>query len=265
MHKELGLGMGIFNTAMPLGTIISFNALNIMGINLGWRASIFLTTVISAAALLTFLLLFKQPTSKATESKSSPFSEISKTSKPIWLVGLTWMFFNAAFISFLAFAPDFFVARGYGFASAGFLSSIVMMGPLFLSPFIGYLVSKFGREETLIIIGGTVLASLIFFISTIPSPIPVLVLIGIFAAFVPAPIFSLPSKIVKPQHLGLAFGILTTCSNLGVLAGPYLAGLAKDLTDEYTASFYLMSVFAILQGFTILFLYLLKTKIMRAR
>jgi len=173
------------------------------------------------------------------------------------------MWFNASFISFLTFVQDFFVAKGYEVASASFLSSIVMMGSLFLSPLIGYLVNKFGKEEVLIITGGAVLAFLIFSVSIVISPIPMLMLIGLFVAFVPAPIFSLPSTIVKPQDLGLAFGILTTCSNMGVLAGPYLTGLAKDLTGEYTFSLYLMSLFNILQALTILLLYLLRTKTTR--
>jgi len=263
ISKELGLGMGVFNTAMPLGTITSFNVLSLIGTNMGWRAPIFLTTIASVVALLIFLLLFREPTLKSREASTSALLDISKVGAPIWLVSLAWMWFNAAFISFLLFVPDFFVAKGYEIASASFLSSIVMMGSLFLSPLIGYLVSKFGKEEAFIILGGIVLASLIFLISMTPSPIPLLVLIGIFVAFVPAPIFSLPSKMVKPQHLGLAFGILTTCLNVGILAGPYLAGLAKDLTGEYTVSFYLMSLFTILQTFTILLLHLLKTKTTR--
>jgi len=260
MHKELGLGMGLFNTAMPLGTIISFNALSIIGTNLGWRASIFVTTVFCVGSLLGFLLLFREPTSNPRESRTSAMLEVSKAGKPIWLVGLTWMWFNAAFISFLTFVPDFFAAKGYEIVSASFFSSIVMTGSLFLSPLVGYLVSKFGKEEMFIAIASTVLASLIFFISTATSPIPTLALIAIFVAFVPAPIFSLPSKIVKPQNLGLAFGILATCSNIGVLAGPYLVGLTKDLTGDYVFSFYLMSFFAALTGLTILFLYLFKGK-----
>ena len=260
LHKELGVGMGVFNTAMPLGTITSFNVLSIMGTNLGWRPPIFLTTIASIVALLVFLLLFREPELESRESNISVLLEVSRIGIPVWLVGLAWMWFNAAFISFLTFAQDFFVSKGYEIASASFLSSIVMMGSLFLSPLIGYLLGKFGKEEVYIIIGGTVLASLLFLISTAPSPILMLVLIGVFAAFVPAPIFSLPSKIVKPQHLGLAFGILTTCLNVGVLAGPYLVGFAKDLTGEYTVSFYLMSIFTVLQVFTILLLPLLETK-----
>ncbi len=245
--KEIGIGMGVFNTAMPLGTITSFNVFSILGSNLGWKFPIFLTTVASVLALLIFLWLFKEPTTEIKRNEDSLSGNIADTGILIWIVGFTWMWFNAAFISFLTFAPNFFVSKGYEPSFAGFMSSIVMMGSLFLSPLIGYLVYRFGREEMLIIVGGAVLTLLIFLVPTASMHLSLLIFIGLFTAFIPAPVFSLPSKIVQPQNLGLGFGILTACLNVGVLAGPYLTGLAKDLTGEYTASFYLMSVFTIMQ------------------
>ncbi|MEM1539281.1 MAG: MFS transporter [Candidatus Bathyarchaeia archaeon] len=260
MHKELGMAMGVFNTAMPLGTITSFNVLGFVGATLGWRASIFLTTVSSMGAFLLFLLLFKDPEPQSKEPQAIAMHSLLRIGKPIWLTGLTWSLFNASFISFLTFAPNLFMIKGYEITSASFLTSTVMMGSLFLSPLIGYLVKKFGREEVFIMIGGLSLATSIFSFSVINLPIPLTVLIALFAALVPAPIFSLPSKIVKPQNLGLAFGIMVTCSNAGVLIGPYLAGLAKDLTGEYIYSLYIMSLFNILQAVTILLLHLIRNK-----
>ncbi len=245
--KEIGIGMGVFNTAMPLGTITSFNIFSILGNDLGWKFPIFLTTVASILALLIFLWLFKEPTKEIKRNEDSLSQNIADTGILIWIVGFTWMWFNAAFISFLTFAPNFFVSKGYEPSFAGFMSSIVMMGSLFLSPLIGYLVYKFGREEMLIVVGGAVLTLLIFLVPTASMHLSLLIFVGIFTAFIPAPVFSLPSKIVQPQSLGLGFGILTACLNVGVLAGPYLTGLAKDLTGEYTASFYLMSVFTVMQ------------------
>jgi len=258
--KDLGIGMGVFNTAMPLGTIASFNALSTVGKNLGWRVPILSTTTASIVALLIFMWLFREPFLEVKETRNSLLSDISRVGVPIWLVGFTWMWFNAAFISFLTFSSPFFVAKGYEIGFAGFMSSIVMMGSLFLSPIIGYLVYKFGKEEVFIVLGGIFLSSLLFFVPTAPFLIPLLMLIAISVAFVPAPIFSLPSKLVKPENLGLGFGIFTVCQNVGVLVGPYLTGLAKDLTGEYVSSFYLMSLFTILQAVTILILYFMKTK-----
>jgi predicted MFS family arabinose efflux permease len=137
---------------------------------------------------------------------------------------------------------------------------ICMHGSLFLSPLIGYFVYRFGKEEAFIVVAGIALTFLIFLVPTTSLHLPLLVLMGIFTAFVPAPVFSLPSKIVKPQSLGLGFGILTACLNVGVLAGSYLTGLAKDFAGEYTTSFYLMSVFTIMQTATILLLHQFKSK-----
>lgn len=253
--KELGTGMGIFNTAMPLGTITSFNVLSIAGKNLGWQTPILLTTIACTFSLLMFLWLFRDPAieieKETKKMEDSVLEDVAKLGVPIWLVGIAWMWFNAAFISFLTFTSKFLVSKGYELSFAGFLSSIVMMGSLILSPMIGYLLHKFGKEEVFIGVGGVILAVLIFLIPTSSFVIPLFILIGIFVAFVPAPIFSLPSKLVEPKNLGLGFGILTACLNVGVLAGPYLVGLAKDFTGEYNFSFYLMSLFAILQAVTI--------------
>lgn len=250
LGKELGVGMGVFNTAMPLGTLLSFNILGMLGKSFGWQMPILLTTATSILALLVFLWLFKPP-EETEKAKDSVIRDITKLGPSIWLVGLSWLCFNAAFISFVTFFSDFFVSRGYEIGFAGFLSSIVMMGSLFLSPLIGYFVYKFGRENVLIGAGGIVLASLIFLVPTSFFVIPLLALIGVFAALVPAPIFSLPPKIVKPKNLGLAFGIVTACLNVGVLVGPYLAGAARDFTGEYTLSFHIMALFAVLQTVSI--------------
>lgn len=260
MRKELGIAMGVFNTAMPLGTITSFNILSIVGATQGWRTSIFLTTATSIWAFLFFLLLFREPEPQSREPQISAISSLSKIGKPIWLVGLTWLLFNASFISFLTFAPDLFMIKGYEITSASFLTSIVMMGPLFISPFIGYLVKNFGNEEFFILVGGLFLALLMFSFSMINLPVLLIVLIALSAALVPSPVFSLPSKVVRPENLGLAFGITTTCSNVGVLIGPYIAGLAKDLTGEYIYSLYMMSLFNILQVVTILLLHSIRSK-----
>lgn len=261
LGRELSVSMGAFNTAMPLGVILSFNYFSSLGNGLGWRTPILLTTGISTCALILFLFVFKEPAeSHSRKNSGNMFREVTKQGSSIWFVGFTWMWFNAALISFLTFSSDYFVARGIQIGSASFLSSIVMMGSLFLSPLIGFFVHRFGKEEVLIGVSGVALTLLVSSIPSSHSIIPLVVLIGVFGALVPASIFSLPSKIVDAERLGLAFGVVTACLNLGVLIGPYLAGLIKDLTGEYTFSFYLIALFALLQTVTIVFFKLSRSK-----
>ncbi len=248
-HK-IGIAMGIFNTGVPLGTILSFNFLSLLAENLGWRASIWLSAGLSLVALILFAWLFTPAPSgdrKSSLSSESLSQSIRLSGIPIWLVGIIWMLFNAAMISVFTFTPDLLNAAGFSLASAGFLTSLVMWPGLVLSPAIGLIIDRIGHKRTIIATGGIALA---IFLPLIPSAIGwmliLMLLIGIAQALIPAPTFALPSEIVSPERLGLAFGILSIGLSLGMMAGPAAAGLLKDITGSYQASYSLASGFALL-------------------
>lgn len=256
--KELGLGMGVYNTAMPLGTILSLNVFSMLGESFGWQVPIAITTAASILALFVFLVFYKEPDKEVNKARvSSAVADSTGFGPSIWLVGICWMWFNAALISFVTFSPDFLVSRGYEVGLAGSMSSLVMLGSLALSPIVGYLVHKNGKESLFIGVGGVLLAALVYFVPTSSLLVPLFVLTGVAASLIPAPIYSLPSRIVRSENLGLAFGIITACLNIGVLAGPYLVGLVRDFTGDYVLSFHLMTIFALLLTNTIGFFSLL--------
>ena len=79
-------------------------------------------------------------------------------------------------------------------------------------------------------------------------------LIGIAAPFVPAPVFALVPRFLPPKQLGLGYGILSTCLNIGVLVGPFLVGLSYDRTMSYLPGFNLMAAFALFTAIIAIFL-----------
>ena len=164
------------------------------------------------------------------------------------------MWFNAATISFLTFAPDFFISKGYSIGFAGFLASLPMWGSLSLSPIIGRLVDKVGNNELFIGVGGIIIATAIYLVTRSTNFLLPMVVMAVAAAFVPAPVFSFPSKILKPENLGLGFGILTMLSGLGMSFGPHIAGLVRDKTGSYEMSFIFLSILALLIAITALIL-----------
>jgi len=266
--REIGTAMGIHNTAMPVGTIICLSTFGMLGENLGWRVPIFITTIISTMCLIVFLLLYRSASDGRSERKENGgkkgrgiFSSLWMTGSSIWLVGFSWMWFNAAVISFTTFAPDFFVSKGYGIGLAGFLTSLLMWGSLCLSPVVGRLIDWIGGRELLIGIGGATLSVAIYMVPSSTNFILPMIIMAIAVALVPAPIFSFPSKILKPTSLGLGFGIISTCMGIGVSFGPSLAGLVRDRTGSYQMSFILLSVFAILVTLTAAILRLKSSRI----
>jgi predicted MFS family arabinose efflux permease len=73
-------------------------------------------------------------------------------------------------------------------------------------------------------------------------------------SLVPTPVFTLVKEVVRPQHLGMGYGILSTCLNLGILIGPIASGMVVDLMESYPTGYALMGAFSFMVTFSILFL-----------
>ena len=257
-ERELGMAMGIFNTAMPIGTIICFTTFGKLGESFGWRMPMFVTLIVGALGLIVFATLYRgapeQP-SKTTHRKGGRtglLSSLAKTSVLIWLMGLCWMWFNASIISFSTFAPDFFISKGYTIGSAGLLTSLLMWGSLGLSPVIGRSVDRIGRNNVFIAVGGVMIATAIFLITRGINFLFAMIIMAVAVPFVPAPLYALLPKISRSGNLGLAFGILTMFASIGMLFGPYVTGLIRDQTGSYAFAFTLLSILALLATLTAL-------------
>jgi len=211
-------------------------------------------------ALITAILLlsfYQLPPSQTLENgkREDLCQSLKEMGYPIWWVGVSWLWFNAAFVSFTTFAPNFFFQKGYTIEQSGLLTGIPLLGSLFLSPLMGYLVDRFRHQEWLIAIGGIALSILILSFNFSPSFLFLVTLMGIFSATIPAPIYSLPPELLKPENLGLGFGVISTCSSIGLFTAPYLIGKAKDLTGSYGFSLVFISLFFLLTVISIFFVH----------
>jgi MFS family permease len=227
--REIGTAMGIYNTAMPVGTITCFTAFGRIGERLGWRMPVFITLAVSVAGLISFLAMYRSvpegSPGRITQKGKDDIRLLSKLLTigiPVWSIGLCWMWFNASVISFSTFAPDYFVARGFSIGFAGILVSLLMWGSLILSPIMGRLVDRFGNYEAFIGLGGLLLTISIFLVIRVETVLLPMALMSFAVAFVPAPVFSFPSKLIETENLGLVFGIFFMMSSFGMFFGAIL-------------------------------------------
>ncbi len=243
--REIGLAMGIFNTGVPLGSALCFSLFGRIGSLWGWRLPILLTGAYSLATSILFLSFYQLPSSQEFENKNKNlgiYGSLRKMGPTIWWVGLSWLWFNAAFLSFVTFAPNFFLQKGYTIEQSGLLIGLPLLGSLFFSAPTGYLVDRFRHHEWFIGTGAVALSILTLSFSFSSSILLLVAFMGVFSAFVPSPIYSLPSRILQPENIGLGFGIISTCSSIGLFVGPYLAGKMRDLTGSYNWTFFLVSL-----------------------
>jgi len=256
-ERELGLAMGVYNTGVPLGSVICFSLFGKMGSLWGWRVPVLLTAAYLFITSVLFLSFYQLPAYRETQDQkpSGMIKSLKGMGRPIWWVAFSWLWFNAGFISFATFAPDLFLLHGYTIEQSGLLIGVPLLGSLFLSAPTGYLVDRFGRQEWLIAIGGIALSFLTFFFNFSSSFLLLVALMGVFSALIPSPIYSLPPEILRQENVGLGFGVISTCSSIGLFVAPYLVGKAKDLTGSYHWSFILISLFFLLITVSIFFTY----------
>jgi MFS family permease len=140
-ERELGLAMGIFNTGVPLGSVICFGLFGKLGNLWGWRTPVLLTGIYLVITFLLFLTLYRPPPSQETEEDQplGIYKSLREMGRPIWWVGFSWLWFNAAFISFATFAPNLFLQKNYSIEQSGFLIGIPLLGSLLFSTPIGWI------------------------------------------------------------------------------------------------------------------------------
>lgn len=259
-HKEIGLPMGIFNTAVPVGTILAYSLIGKLSELFGWRNVVQIITLISSAGLLLHFLVYQKSDEKTTvfgSLKTLKFNpKIFLIKNPnLWFISIIWLFYNAGTIAFSTFGCSYFQQSGFSIIQAGLLTSVVTWGALILSPIVGILLDKGLNARKLLIISMIVLALAFVMLEYRGGLWLSLSILCISAGLVPSPIYYLVPKIVHKENISLAYGYIMATLNIGILLGPYLTGFATDRWQTFNAGFLVMSLFCL---FGIIFAYLLK-------
>ncbi|NMB42366.1 MAG: MFS transporter [Firmicutes bacterium] len=248
--KRLGLAMGIFNFAVPTGTMFSHIVFSRLVLKWGWSN----TTLASALGCLAILLFFwkffhlETPASlpaKANPGQRTDYLESFKKGKGyrgVWILSASWMVFIGAKMSLFTFAPEYFSIVGYDYAIAGLLTGVFAMGSIVISPVTGILLGRTGNAEKYLIATGVFLSVLLMLLGTASGGhIPLVIVISIAVAVFPVTAFFIVPMLLPAEKLGQGYGIFRICENTGILLWPVLIGFSYDLSGAYFYGFTIMS------------------------
>ena len=249
-QKNMGIAMGIFNVAVPLGTVISANLFGVLGEKVHWRSIILGIGIFSGIVLLAVALGLFLPTNKdkdganiSEKPSKGLFSNVN-----LWLLALIWMLGNFQLLSYVTFAPQYYQISGLSIQRAGLLNSFIMFVPIIITPFIVILIDKTGWKKRLILFG-SILIAISFILISRGTSTPAIWAITLGFGFAPLPVcvFSLLPELVHPNQTGMGLGIITIASNLGIAIGPSAFGLLLDKTGEnFTLGFIVLSLIPII-------------------
>lgn len=238
--KELGKAMGIYGINMPFATVIAFPVANMLVLAHDWRYPFYVGTVVGIVAIAVFAFIVREGPFKPKRHGQSLSVSQALRNIEVWKVGLVWLLFNAAALSFTLWAPTLFEKyKSVDGTYATFLASILMLAAIPFVPLFGWASDKMGKRKPLMTIGPA-LAAVAFITSAYTSNsalVMSIIALGITAAMVPPTSSALLPEILGPDSAGISFGVWAICLNIGGTLGPLLIGYIVDATKTLMLSF----------------------------
>jgi len=250
-QKNIGIAMGIFNIAVPLGTVLAANLFGSLGRLLGWR--VILAGVAGFLGVVLVLVIFalslqknEGPTnSNGLKKESAPKF---KGSLSLWFLTAIWALANFQLLAYVTFGPQFYQSIGLSEQRAGFLTSLIMLASIFLAPIMGVVFDKTGRKKPYLLIGSVIILISFVSLATHFLGLPLwAAALGIGFTPIAVFVFAHLPETVKPHEVGMGMGMLTVASNLGTTVGPSALGSILDQTQSnFTISFMFLAAISII-------------------
>ncbi len=246
--EELGVAMGIYGINMPLASVIAFPLASLLTLTFGWRYPFYIGTLMAVLNIVSFTLLIKEGPIKRGQEEGPSIQQALK-SVETWKVGIVWLFFNAAALSFTTWSPKLFedfMAINPIYAS--FLGSLLMWAAIPFVPIFGWVSDRIRRRRFMMAMGSALMAGALATIAFTSDAalIVSIVALGVAAALVPPMVMASPPEILGPALAGTGFGILAICLNIGLAIAPPTIGLLIDITRSPIIIFLGIALFSAL-------------------
>lgn len=271
--KELSLAFGLNLTIARLGTFAALNSPT-WGKHFyeSWQAPLIIAVAAAVISIVSVIIYWGMDTyaeknmriMETPKSDAINLKEIFTFTSSYWYIVLLCVTFYSAIFPFQTFAIITFVdVRGVSREMGGFLSSILTLSAMILTPLFGLLSDTIGKRSLLMMIGSALLIPVYLMITytNISLYVP-MIMMGISFSLVPAVMWPSVALITKPEKLGTAYGAMTMIQNIGLWAFNEIMGRVFDYTGasaQNPGGYNLgMWIFSSLGFFGLLFAYLLK-------
>ena len=179
-----------------------------------------------------------------------------------WLIAILCLLFYSAVFPFMKYANDLMINK-YGVAaeSAGFITGLLPLGTLFLTPTFGGIYDKFGKGATIMIVGAVLLivVHLLFALQILHYwwfATIIMIVLAIAFSIVPSAMWPSVAKLIPHRQSGTAYALIFWVQNIcppgvPVLIGYVLERYGKlDATDggpayDYTAPMIIFTMFGV--------------------
>lgn len=223
-----GVGSGI---AVPLETLTG-----------SWRGSLLVLSVLSAAALVVWLVLVRRmPAPRAGPPSARPRVEVPALPwrRPVaWAIGLlfglqSWLYYGTS-----AWLANVYVERGWDPTAAAALLTLMSLASLSAIVLVPHLSGRGASRRTLLVAGAGLSAFGLVGITALPDPaVPWTACIGLGLGATFTLVLTLPTDISDDaREVGGAAAMMLLVGYLIASLAPFVLGAVRDATGDFEVS-----------------------------
>lgn len=264
--KQLSFAFGLNLTLARLGSFAALNSPTwAKSFYDNWQLPLLISVVAGVISLVSVIIYWGMDTYAEKNFSLRPvpkqdkiiFKEIFAFSKSYWFVVLLCVTFYSGIFPFQTFAVKFFIdVHGTSREFGGFLSSMLTLSAMILTPLFGLFADYIGKRSLLMMFGSLILVPvyLIMAYTNVTLYIP-MAMMGLAFSLIPAVMWPSVAIIVDESKLGTAYGLMTMIQNIGLAGFNFIIGWANDFSGGYSLG---MWIFSSLGFFGLLFAFLLR-------
>jgi predicted MFS family arabinose efflux permease len=225
--------MAIAIASWPFGLAVGLVVYGPLAERVGWSAIMHLGALSAFAAFVLIALIYREPS--GTPAAASARFALNLTRRE-WLLVLTagamWGIYNVAYIVLISFAPELFTVRGWSFAEASSIVSLIGWVLIPSVPISGFLIERFGRPTLFMIAAFAITSAALIVLPFTDVPLAAFVVVALAIGVPAGLIMALPAQVMRPESRGSGMGVFFTCYFVAMAILPGAAGLMRDISGS---------------------------------
>jgi len=231
--REIVTAMAIAISSWPFGLAVGLVVYGPLAERVGWSAIMHLGALSAFVAFLLIALLYREPSGAPALASARLTLNLTRRE---WLLVMTagamWGLYNVAYIVLISFAPELFTVRGWSFAEASSIVSLIGWVLIPSVPLSGFLIERLGRPTLCMIAGFAVTAAALIVLPFTDMPLAAFVVVALAVGVPAGLIMALPAQVLRPESRGSGMGVFFTCYFVAMAVLPGAAGFMRDISGS---------------------------------